>query len=445
MRSTSHGGDLVSATGLALDDLPLGPWAGAETPFWASRTGKVWHGDPDCHALRSRAQEETYIQPASGTMADRVFPNPLHCSPPGPLGDHHRSAQALLDFDARTREAAVRLAEQHVDISAYSHLRTGLTERADDRGGDLSRHWERCQEERRTLVSRLEGELAGRLPVMLAAAWVLSGKTPRQHQDRYATFLDVAEEECDARNITSWLGARGYANQNFLPSWLSAVAAGQEASRVSEKLATEEVERSRTFSRDTSDDFYEQIREAWRLIGEAWARMLEGLVLAHQGEALAIFHEHHGGLPWGVHDLLQAVFPGARLRTTEFSWLCARVPAIFRLFLREREPGLAGLILAEEHVHMYGPDMCALFLRNLVVDLDRSELAAHVRQDGGSPSGDRSESSSLPSGLHGRLQGFGTGLGDRGLTVDQMLPALRAAREGQALRPRRQARKRTRG
>ena len=430
MGNAFHGEDQMDHSGLGLNDLPLGPWAGASVTTWASKTGSVWHGDPDRSQLRSRSRQEVHVQPVEGTMADRVLPTSFRCCPPGALRDHQEAVESLLHFDATTRKVAALFEAQHLDLSVFNKARRGSEELTTAADGPLAGFWRRCQKERESLVSRLECHPTSRIPVMLAAEWVLSGKTPRRHQERYTAFLDFTERECGARRITSWLGARGYVNQHFLLNWLAAVATGQEPSHVTAHLTDKEVERSRAFARDAPEDFYDQLREAWRFIGEAWARMLDGIALAHQGEIVAIFHEHEVGLNWEMRELFNTVFPCTHLRTTEFSWTCGRIPAILRLFLNERKRGLVGLVLTEEHAHLFDTEKCALFLRNLVIDLDCPETADHVQGGNASHTAEELEGDYPKPRLHWRLQGFGAGVHDFGLTGVHVLLALRAAYKG---------------
>lgn len=68
---------------LALDDLPLGPWAGAEVTAYATKTGTTWHTDTACPVMRFRPRSATYTQPRTGTIGDRQLPNLLHGVPAG--------------------------------------------------------------------------------------------------------------------------------------------------------------------------------------------------------------------------------------------------------------------------------------------------------------------------------------------------------------------------
>ena len=78
---------------LSLDDVPLGPWAGAEVEVWASKTGTVWHGDPECGSAKTR--RDVFRQPTSGMLGSAVLPERFHCSPPGRLGVYRAACEKL--------------------------------------------------------------------------------------------------------------------------------------------------------------------------------------------------------------------------------------------------------------------------------------------------------------------------------------------------------------
>ncbi|MBV6695708.1 hypothetical protein KV557_01035 [Kitasatospora aureofaciens] len=265
-----------------------------------------------------------------------------------------------------------------------------------------------------------------RLPVMLAARWVLGGRTPRQHQERYEAFLDVIDDEFTAAEITVGFDSRTYANKELLPVWLEDVATGREPPAATERLLRREVERVG----NRVPDLARRIKSALEQACRAWSHMLQGIVLANAGDIVAIFHEDQLQLGWDLHDLFRTVLPCARLRTREVSWLVGRVPAVLGLFLSERESGLIGLVLEREHTHKFDAETCALFLRNAVTLLGRPELASYVEADlstVGSELEDRDEPSPALGLPH---SGFGTGFRDFGLTRADLLPALQAAWSG---------------
>lgn len=425
---------------LAPRDLPLGPWAGAELEVWAARTGTIWHGDPGCAELRSKARRQTHRQPASGQLSDLVRPERLHCYPPGRLGSYWQAADELIRFDAATHDAAASLRQENLDLSIFaplvlSHL---ASERARAQAvaaelgqGELSILWSRCRSRRRAVAADTERELAGRLPVMLAAAWVATGRTARQHQERYARFLNVAEQECGARGIDASTGIRSYTNDRVLPAWLDQVARGQAPRNVIAQAAAEQAELARPWNRAQPAGFFARLHDAWTATGTAWARILEGIALSHGDEVLALFPEYGPQLGWELSSALRRLLPRAEIRADEFSWVVARVPAAFALFLRERERGLTGLVLADESGQLFDVRRCALFLRNLLIDLGCPELADHVREvepEAGMIIFAGADEAELPAArLHRRLQGFATGLSQHGLTRERCLPALRAA------------------
>lgn len=150
---------------LAVGDLPLGPWSGAEVQAWASKTGTVWHCDPDCSSLRNRARTETFPQPVSGTMADIRLPERAHCDPAGELGGYRRAVDAIVAFDEATCAAMAALKRQDltlavldewIDNGAHSASAEDSTE--DVLGRDpLAGHWERCKDRRARVVSEPAG------------------------------------------------------------------------------------------------------------------------------------------------------------------------------------------------------------------------------------------------------------------------------------------------
>ncbi|MFE6052873.1 hypothetical protein ACFQ6N_19120 [Kitasatospora sp. NPDC056446] len=265
-----------------------------------------------------------------------------------------------------------------------------------------------------------------RLPTMLAARWVLSGRTPRQHRDRYTAFLDVIDEEFTAAEITVGFDSRAYANKDLLPVWLEDVAAGHEPSAATERLLRGELERVS----DRAPDLARRLKSTLEQACCAWSYMLQGIVLANAGDIVAIFHEEQLQLGWDLRDLFRTTLPCARLQTIEVSWLVGRVPAVLGLFLSERERGLIGLVLEREHTRKFDADTCALFLRNAVTLLGRPELASHVEADlSTSVSELVARDEPLPA-LGLPHSGFGTGFQDFGLTRGDLLPALQAAWHG---------------
>lgn len=437
---------------LLLSDLPLGPWAGADIDTWASKTGVRWHGDPECSNLRSRARHQRHLQPSSGSMADIQLPERLHCPPSGDLGTYREAASKLVAFDATTFDAAQSLRGQDLDLNALDTTISGtasLFNRVSPVKAVLEReplagYWERCRDRRTQLARDIRRHFEDRGPMMLAAAWIADGRTPRQHQPRYKALLRVAEKECEQRAINATLGIRNYANDEVLPQWLYDVSGGLWPSTCTERLVAEEVERARQWNRTEPEDFFTKVQEAWSATGEAWTQILKGIAIAHPGEVFALFHDHQPGLNWNLRDLFDTVIPHARLTTREFAWVAARVPAIFRVFLSERDHGLMGLVLHDERTQQFDTSTAALFLRNLVTDLGSPDLAQHVREhdiDAGDPHEDDGDVPACPT-LHWQLHGFGAGITDAGLTRERCLPALRAALNGQELKPPKTSRRR---
>ncbi|GAA3006425.1 hypothetical protein GCM10010519_42500 [Streptomyces lactacystinicus] len=277
-----------------------------------------------------------------------------------------------------------------------------------------------------------------RLPVMLAARWVLGGRTPRQHQERYTAFLDVIDDEFTAAEITVGYDSRAYANKNLLPEWLEDVAAGHEPSAATEGLLRRELDPVG----DRGPDLARKLKSALEQACRAWSHMLQGILLANAGDIVAIFHEYQLQLGWDMRDLFRTTLPCARLRTNEVSWLVGRVPAVLGLFLSERESGLIGLVLEREHTQKFDADTCALFLRNAVTLLGRPELASCVEADLSTADSELEDREEPLPALGLPHSGFGTGFQDFGLTRADLLPALQAAWNGREVPAPKRARSR---
>jgi hypothetical protein len=432
---------------LSLDELPLGPWSGAELEVWAAKTGTVWHGDSGCADLPGNARREVHRQPARGQLDDLVRPERVHCYPPGRLGSYWRAADELIRFDAATHDAMAGLHQADLDLSLFAPLVLSrlASERASAQAvaaelaqGELAVLWSRCRSRRRAAAADAERELTGRLPLMLAAAWVATGKTARQHQDRYARFLHVAEQECGVRGIDANAGIRSYANDRVLPSWLDRVACGRAPRNVTVQAAGEQVKQARLWNRAEPEGFFTRLHDAWLATGTAWSYLLEGMALSHGNEVVALFHEHGPQLGWELSRGFRRLVPYAEIRADEFSWVVARVPAALALLLAEQGRARTGLVLADERCHLFDVRRCGLFLRNLLVDLGCPELAEHVREvvpEAGAIVFAGADESGLPAArLHRQLQGFATGLNHHGLTRERCLPALRAAWNDEPLR-----------
>jgi hypothetical protein len=302
-------------------------------------------------------------------------------------------------------------------------------------GPDLGGLHEQCLSSRAAVVADARRVLDARSPLILAAAWVESGKTPRQHQDRYARFLDIAEQECSSRKISATFGIRSLANENIVPFWLNEVSSGRSPQNATRQFADQQAERAKSWGRDEPESFISSLREAWIASGIAWQYTLEGIAMAHEGDVIALFHEHGLGLGWDLGRAFYGLLPRAVIRTDEFSWVVARVPAVLSLFLKERDRSLKGLVLDRGCAHLFAdPAKCGLFLRNLLVSLECHDLVSHVREI---RSGDTESAGKFDvpaTQLHWQRRGFGTGVSDAGLTRQDCLPALRAAIDDQQLK-----------
>jgi hypothetical protein len=407
---------------------------------WASKTGTVWHGDPGCRDLRSQARREVHDQPLTGQLDSLVGPDQTHCYPPGRLRAYMEAAETLINFDAITHDATTSLRQGDLNLAIFDppricrfpseETRSGVM--ADELGRDeMAGLWNACRRRRSQAIDEARRELEHRLPVMLAAAWVATGKTPRQHQDRYARFLDVAEQECEARGITATTGIRSFANQNVLPYWLDRVAAGGSPHNVTASRAASQVESARSWSRKEPEEFFTALSGAWTAAGTAWGYLLDGIALSHEGQVLALFHKYGPQMGWDLGQAFLRLVPHAEICTPDFEWVVAKAPAVLALFLKERDPGLIGLVLESERTYAFDADKCALFLRNLLVDLECADLAQHVREITSEPGAavDAQDDDAGSQPVHFRWQPprFGNGLQGRGLTREHCLPALRTA------------------
>lgn len=192
-------------------------------------------------------------------------------------------------------------------------------------------------------------------------------------------------DECDQREIDATSGIRSFTNDKVLSYWLAGVARGTWPPNETKKRVDREVERAKQRNRKEGEDFHSSIREAWLATAAAWTRRLEGVAIGHPGEVFALFHRYRLGLGWDLRDLFDTVIPHASLDAREFNWIAAKVPAVFSLFLTERERGLTGLVLDNERTHRFDASTAALFLRNLMIDLGQPDLAGHVRERGPVP------------------------------------------------------------
>ena len=168
------------------------------------------------------------------------------------------------------------------------------------------------------------------------------------------------------------------------------------------------------------------------------AYLLDGIALSHKGDVLALFHKYGPQMGWDLGRAFVRLLPHAEICTQDFEWVVARAPEVLTLFLKERDHGLLGLVLESERTRAFDARKCALFLRNLLVDLGCGDLAPYVRELAAEPGAvldaQVDDSGTRTARLHWQLQGFGYGFQDHGLTRERCLTALRAARDGKQLR-----------
>lgn len=436
-------GGAEGVTPLREEDLPLGPWAGAQVRVWATKTGTRWHADADCSSLRSQARTEVFDQPMGGALGQRRLPAELHCPPPGRLGEYLRAARTLVRFAADTDEAERQWGNGDITLDALPGRHGYLIEPAEHAAldeGALAPVWAREQERRRHWMHSVDQELAPaeqRLPIMVMADWIRRGRTPREHQPRYDRFVRLATRELKAAELTINIGNKRYINGECLPDWLDDVVRGRTCENATTSMVEREYNDVREPSGPDGGELPERVRDAWRRIGERWQQALEAMAWAHPGVVLALFGLYATDIDHDLLDVCVRRGPAAQVDAGHLDWTVAVVPAACRVGLAERDQGLGGLVLLEGPLHGVDQACCERFLRNLVVSLEHPALADRVTAPGaGSGHGATAELSEeeLEAGLALHQLGFGAeGWGSR-VTVGRCAAALRAAVRGVDLR-----------
>ncbi|MEV7776052.1 hypothetical protein [Kitasatospora sp. NPDC086791] len=413
------------------DAVPLGPWGGAQVVVWRGRTGTLWHADPNCHTLRSRAVEEVFTQPDEGTLGDRKLPENVHCLPPGLLRDYLLAARKLAKYERVTTAGHEQLADGQLPVIAFGAL-TALSEVNDALEGDaLESSWRSARRRRDELVDQARPLLAARLPQLLAAQWVLTGKTARQYQRRYTDFADAVIDAFENDGL-AFFGLYEYVTKDLLPRWLEDVTAGHAPGRATERMAAEEARRLESSPQPTEPEAADRVRQATARIGQDWSRRLADIAASHDGEVIALFNAERLPMDKPLRDLFTTVLPCAHLRTRDFAWTAGRVPAVLgRFFFDEHAGERIGVILErDEATAAFGPATCALFLRNLVTQLGQPDLVDYVEAGDGAASSDDIRADYPAARLrwpHGSPVDVYPGLG---MTREDLLPALHAARGG---------------
>jgi hypothetical protein len=424
----------------SLADIPLGPWAGAEVTVYGSRTGSKWHGDPDCSSLRKVFRHESHRQPEEGSLADLNLPNAMHCAPVGELGTYRQEADELVQFAATTRKYAT-LEPESLDLSAHAALRVSPSSwryRRQPPAEVLAPLWNRCRGERAEVADAVNEALRPNLSLMLAAAWILTGRdSHHRHEPGYEAFVSAIEEEFTSRTPTATFHIGSHAGRDAIPTWLNDVVAGRSPESATTVLADREAKEATRDEKNGPDGFVAAVRESWLRAGDTWSDILRGVALAHPGEVVALFRNHElaTAIDWRLATLVEDLAPGAQINCDQFSWTAARVPALVVPFLAHRDRGLVGLTLQTEAAHAVKSEQCALFLRNLLTDLDAPDLAPFVHPTGPGTALQPDDQDLPVTALSWEYHAFGYGLGDGGITLDQCLPAFRAARLGHEIRP----------
>lgn len=431
---------------IQLADIPLGPLGSVDISLWRTETGSDWHGDRSCGKLKKNAVEERFPQPSVGTLKDINFPAKLHCEPVEPHFGYVKDARALVQFSNETSEAKDELGLGDIPIRLFAFPLDSVergeecVRRLEAQAGtsELTHLWRTEMRARvalrKDVARRLDPSLT-RMAVMTVAAWVLSGRTPREHQAHYEFFLMGALGifKIEFGSDFSEMRARQYLNGHVLRDWLSAVAAGGLPERVTKAMVDGELERG---GPDLAPGG--TMTDALRKVGASWQRELEAVALSHPSDVVAIFHQFTPGHHDRLVDLYLGASGGAKIQVGQLDWVVSRVPASFRLFLARRDEGLAGLVLVDGQTHGMSAEWCALFLKNLLIDLDFPLAAPHVRTYSAlaptflEPSDSRAEISDieLPKSDFSPIGGVaraGIGLG---VTLVECARPLRAARMG---------------
>jgi hypothetical protein len=426
-------GDHRVDAGVTLADLPLGPWAGVSVQAWTTKTGQVWHADPECPRVKARGKEVVHRQPESGGLDQLALPDGLHCDPPGALATYRRAADKLLRYESETQAAEARLDDGDLEFSLLEDRPHYFWNASDDVliSGELAAYWEAARRRRERLVEKVRreaGPTTERAAMAVLAAWVREGRTPREHQDRFTRFHRSGIDGLDEADITYGIAERTVMSDR-LSAWLDDVTDGAAPKNATRKLADGIVASS--VHREDSDGFVAKRRDTWTGIGRRWEFLLQGMAVGYPDDIVAIFHEY--GMPWEGWK----AHPHARIAAGDLDWIVGRVPAALRPVLAERDRGLTGLVLADERIRNFDSERCALLLRNLLTSLGAPELAEHVMVQGvetATTDGPPRQRASKPAlGLHWQQTGFASGVFGAGLTREQCLPALQAAMSGQSL------------
>lgn len=425
---------------LSVEDLPLGPWAGAILRVWATKTGTRWHADPDCPSLKSRARSDEFAQPSSGTLGDRILPEGLHCDPPGTLTDYLNAARHLVYYANETREAERKRTRGDLPISALGRHLGGFGNvdkllakepLASISGPEHDRRSRLADDVNRYLSADSE-----RACVMVLADWVRRGRTPRGHQQHYDRFVGAAVTVFNAAGLTSNLGMHYAVNRDPLPEWLESVAGGSTCESATQAVADKELAYAQRGRPADESNISKLVHETWLATGARWQLMLESMALAHPGKVLALFKRHGSGLDTDLLDVLARTGPSATLKIAHLDWTVAELPAACRLSFASNDDGSGGVILLEEPGHQVTHETCELFLRNLAHSLGYPDLTQHVRR--GTAALDhtpRTKATDHEYDLSAAVQrrGFSSSPSGDGISADTCRPALLAALEGDEL------------
>ncbi|MFC5932091.1 hypothetical protein [Cryobacterium melibiosiphilum] len=418
-----------------VEEVPLGPLMGATIEFWRTRTGTSWHGNPECNSLRSTPVSSELAQPDHGDIDGKVYPDRLHCQPAGRVGAYVTAAGRLRSFMSETTRLGRASTEGYRPLAALKTAWNPLDDLGDDRDLETLRPlWDRALARRHELVgdvARTFHSNSERMAVASAAAWVRSGRKPREHARQYAMFLARAVAIHEQHKLGANWETRSLINSRILSEWLEDVGAGTVPALAMKRIAAEEIRLAARLSSDIEDTFSATVERTLTAVAQAWTDALETIAVAHRSDALVVFNEYD--LPAsgrGIAEACLTISGGAELHGGNLHWVVTKVPLAFRLMLQEGERGPSGLVLVEEWISNFDVDRCADLLRRVLVAEGIPQASRQVREikprvvrvEGRGLRGVELEPSDLPQRPRDGFSMLGVG---RGLTVVDFAPFLR--------------------
>lgn len=415
--------------------LPLGPFADAALTLHQTPSSGRWHADPDCAALRrSRPREETFIQPGSGTLADRNLPE-LHCDFTGRLSTYVRAANDIARIATKTVELRESVASRKRLLDALEAPFNPFSASMNpDDAAALQPAWDSALGARRIVAEDAAKHLRDdddAFSISVIAAWVLSGRTPGQHAHRYAAFEHALSDLAD--NAAVRLRKPDLNGEDLLPTWLYEVSLGTDPDRASKDLLEAQLSDGRWAGGADHDEQRETWRSVVKIVTRLWTGYLAAIRTAHPHRVLAIYSM--ANLPAYARTLGAAnlaTFGGAEIKTGDLHWVVASAPAAFRLPIgwdshRYGGHGVSGLVLLEYSAREYTPAKCAELLRRVLAN-EGFEAAGRLVSsvEPGLPKPvhfDNDEDNPVPTPAWPRSN-FADASTGRGLTLGDVVPLL---------------------